>query len=239
LERELRDALAAASPVEPSRRDYSRDAQQMIDVDFAPPAPHSRPEQNFRLWSNDRCIVASRAQTVMPNFAVARNVSREAGWAVVRRRSGGTAVVHRPGILNVSWQQTLPARPQAWITVGYQAFLDLLIRAMSRLGLQCDHGPVPGSHCDGRFNLRHEGRKLAGTAAYAGAAAGTCYCVFHGSITVSGSIAEDLTAIERFERCLGVHNAYDPSTHVSLSELVAARAATDARCTQPAIAMRR
>jgi lipoate-protein ligase A len=206
----------------------------MVDADFtfAAPAgqmdcrswPDTGRDPDLRLWANQRCIVASRGQSVMPHFERARADSNEAGWPVVMRRSGGTAVVHRPGILNVTWRRWLPTQSQAWLTAGYEAFLKLLIDAVGRLGLQCDHGPVAGSHCDGRFNLRHRGRKLAGTAAYSGVVAGARYCVFHASITVSGSIEEDLAAITRFEHGLGLQRTYDASAHASLSELVAAGA---------------
>jgi len=123
------------------------------------------------------------------------------------------------------------------MTSGYQDFLDLLVKALGELGVACDHGRVFGSYCDGRFNLRCQGRKLAGTAAYAGFANGLRYCVFHASIVVSGSLEDDLAAIERFENGLGMNVAYDRTAHVSLSEAVHVKTAGCAPLAMPARAI--
>jgi lipoate-protein ligase A len=160
----------------------------------------------------------------MQNFDAARIRSKDAGWPVVMRRSGGSAVAHRPGILNISRRRLLPPESRHWMASGYEDFLNLLEGALGRMDVPCDHGAVPGAHCDGRFNLRCRGRKLAGTAAYAGAIDGQRYCVFHASIVVSGPLDCDLAAIESFERDLGLVGSYDRAAHVSLTELVAADA---------------
>src|SRR3546814_1308642 len=64
-------------------------------------------------------------------------------------------------------------------------------------------GDVPGSYCDGKYNLRWRGRKLAGTAACVTRRGNGAVRLFHASLLVSGSIDEDLDAIGRFEAALG------------------------------------
>jgi octanoyl-[GcvH]:protein N-octanoyltransferase len=224
LARELEAAIRSVSPMECFTADCVGSAQERIDGDHAMLRQVVDLASQLRIWNNTRCIVASRGQYAASRFGAARRLSEAAGWPVAVRRSGGSAVVHRSGILNVSVIRLLAQDTVDWMTAGYESLLDILVNALGSMDVACDHGAVPGAHCDGRFSLRSGGRKLAGTAAYAGRAGPLRYAVFHASIAVSGSLEQDLEAIGRFERGLGLAGSYDPSAHVSLSELVAGAA---------------
>jgi octanoyl-[GcvH]:protein N-octanoyltransferase len=232
LERELAAAIRAVSPMECRYDDCVGSAQDMIDGDYATLPYAVDGEPRLRIWTNSRCIVASRGQHASSRFDAARRLSEAAGWPVAVRRSGGSAIAHRTGILNVSVMRLPADDSRHWMTDGYDGLLDILVRALARLCVSCDHGAVPGAHCDGRFSLRSGGRKLAGTAAYAGRVDSRRCILFHAAVAVSGSLEEDLDAIGRFERGLGLPGTYAPSAHVSLSELVAAGAAADAQSNQ-------
>jgi lipoate-protein ligase A len=78
---------------------------------------------------------------------------------------------------------------------------------------------VQGAYCDGRFNLRIGACKLAGTAAHSAIRNGARVCLFHAAILVSGSVSDDIAAIERFEGALGSQRRYEPTAHVSLAQL--------------------
>jgi hypothetical protein len=224
LELELAAAISAVSPMECLHDACAGGAQHMIDGDYATLLRAVDAEPRLRIWTNSRCIVASRGQSASSRFDVARRLSV--------RRSGGSAIAHRSGVLNVSVMRLLEDGSRNWMTAGYESLLDILVRALRRMFVSCDHGAVAGAHCDGRFSLRSGGRKLAGTAAYAGRVGSRRYGVFHAAVAVFGSLEEDLAAIGRFERALGLAGSYDPSAHVSLSELVAAGVAADARRNQ-------
>jgi len=232
LELELVAAISAVSPMGCLHDACAGGAQHMIDGDYATLLHAVDAEPRLRIWTNSRCIVASRGQYVSSRFDVARRLSEAAGWPVAVRRSGGSAIAHRSGVLNVSVIRLLEDGSRNWMTAGYESLLDILVRALRRMFVSCDHGAVAGAHCDGRFSLRSGGRKLAGTAAYAGRVGSRRYGVFHAAVAVFGSLEEDLAAIGRFERALGLAGSYDPSAHVSLSELVAAGVAADARRNQ-------
>jgi octanoyl-[GcvH]:protein N-octanoyltransferase len=217
LELELRRSLERGSEL-PLRVESATDGPQAtIDADFLP--LQSGRAGELRIWSNSQCIVASRAQTALPEFDAARTLSERAGWPVVMRRSGGSAVVHRPGILNVSVRRLMPPDSLRWVSQGYEAFLAYLICAFKLLGVECDAGEVPGAYCDGRFNLRIGGCKLAGTAAHFAIRDGARVCLFHAAILVSGSVFDDIAAIERFEYALGAQQRYAPEAHATLAQL--------------------
>src|SRR3546814_11427114 len=79
-------------------------------------------------------------------------------------------------------------------------------------------GDVPGAYCDGKYNLRWRGRKLAGTAACVTRRGNGAVRLFHASLLVSGSIDDDLDAIGRFEAALGEPARYDPAAHVTVRQ---------------------
>jgi octanoyl-[GcvH]:protein N-octanoyltransferase len=217
LELALRRSLVRRSEL-PLRTESATDGPQaMINADFLP--LQTGPVGELRIWSNSQCIVASRAQTGLPEFDAACAMSERAGWPVVMRRSGGSAVVHRPGILNVSVRRCMPPDSLRWVSQGYEAFLAYLISAFKSLGVECDAGAVPGAYCDGRFNLRMGGCKLAGTAAHFAIRDGARVCLYHAAIHVSGSVSDDIAAIERFEHALGAQLRYEAAAHVSLAQL--------------------
>jgi octanoyl-[GcvH]:protein N-octanoyltransferase len=239
LHRYLTAAMAGESPIDSSCGEAAISAQAKVDADFTASQAGTFPDIHLRVWTNDTCVVASRAQSVSPHFESARCLSEKAGWPVVVRRSGGSAVVHRAGIVNVSLRRILSPESQSWMTEGYEELLVILVAALGRFGAPCDYGPVVGAYCNGRYNLRSGGRKLAGTAACSFTAGGSRYGVFHASITVTGSLEDDLHAVGRFERGLGLPVSYDPFTHVSLSELVAARRSRSSAASTNDLHMRR
>lgn len=196
------------------------DPQHGVDEDAVHAARLGDGERLLRVWRNPRCIVASRRYAGLPAFALARAASEAAAWPVAVRRSGGTAVVHRPGVLNVSLLSAHPRVTDHAVESGYTDLLDILRAMLARLGVICDAGEVPDAHCDGRYNLRWRGRKLAGTAGTISHAGGRKLRIFHASLMVIGAVEEDLAAINRFENAVGEPKAYDPSAHVSVAQIL-------------------
>lgn len=232
-EHRLIGALPARSTFSAYLDDDAANPQEAVDRDSAVAASAEVPA--LRIWRNRRCVVASRRQANLPSFKAAKLVSEAAGWPVAVRRSAGTAVVHRPGVLNFSLV-TRSAAPGAALAIGhdYEALLTVLRDMLAGLGIACDHGAVAGAHCDGRYNLRWRGRKLAGTAAYVTRGNGVVTRLFHASLLVGGSIGGDLEAIDRFEAALGEPAAYDPAAHVTVDEILNRQARFHPRATPQA-----
>lgn len=171
----------------------------------------------LRLWTNPACLVlpsrfAKRiAEQPLCEFA------RQTNFAVAVRNSGGTVVVHRPGVLNISLVHTIPEQAVSMQRV-YRPLIDLVGGAMARLGLTTGFGGVSGSFCDGGYNIVWEGRKLGGTSARIRTKHGRVACLAHAYLAVDGDLAEDIRLVEEAERCLGLDSQYVPGAHVTLAE---------------------
>lgn len=220
----LRGTSGMSVRVEPV---FAGDIQQRVDGDFPGDFPGdflgvfpaASDTSWLRVWRNHRCLVASRRQSRSPRFAEAVADSAASGWPIAVRRSGGTAVVHRPGVLNISLVSIGSGNPG--LRKDYFALLDLIAGALQPLGIAAGHGAVAGAHCDGEYNLAWQGRKLAGTAGFVTRRNGTGLRIFHAALAVSGDLRDDLAAITRFETALGEQPDYTASAHVSVAEILA------------------
>ncbi len=118
----------------------------------------------FRIWENGRAIVVSPREERRSGFRGAAATLAAEGWPVVVRASGGTAVPHSPGILQVSLALPLAGIQSLSLETAYRALGEPVRGALETLGVETDYGEVPRSFCDGRFNLVSGGRKIAGSA---------------------------------------------------------------------------
>lgn len=173
-----------------------------------------------RLWVNTPCLVVPRAVARDPAFAAAAALSAAGGWPVHPRDSGGSTVLHRPGILNVSLFSSGPAEGLA-VDAVYGRLTGLLVDVLAALGVAADVGPVPDSYCDGRFNIRIDGRKLAGTACRVRRTTRRAAVLAHAVVSVEGDAAADVAVVAAFERTLGLSNDYRADRHCTLEQMVA------------------
>lgn len=138
----------------------------------------SRP--TLRLWRNDRCVVLGRFQVAAAE--VDADACRELGVPVCRRFTGGGAVYHDPGNLNVTVvvgrdDPRLTGRPGLGRLPGlYRLVLDPLANAARALG-----APVVMTERD----LLVGGSKIGGVAAWIG---GDTLLV-HGTLLVDADLA--------------------------------------------------
>lgn len=142
------------------------DAQAAVEKDFtlAQTGILDRGGPVLRFWINRTCLVVHERESGSKGFAEAARISAAAGYPVVLRQSGGSAVVHGPGILNVSMIFQTPAGQELSLRSGYDALLDLANNLIRSVGVDLSFGSLPGVYCDGRYNLLAGGRKVGGTA---------------------------------------------------------------------------
>lgn len=178
----------------------------------------------YRVWTNERCIVVTRREARLPGYREAARASRNEGWPVVVRDSGGTAIPHLPETLQFTL--TLPRRrgDEPTIEAVYRALGAPVRDALERLGLPATFGQVPRSFCDGRFNLVVDGRKVAGSAqrwtgGVPGAGSRGGFILAHLSLFVGGDMVEATRAVNRFLQRAGGRGDFDPGAVASLEEL--------------------
>jgi len=137
-------------------------------------------EEALRVWESPAQVVVVGCSAV-----VSRDVDRDAcaadGVAIVRRDSGGGAVLLGPGCINYSLVLSLERRPQLRdVRASYRQLLGWLVRSLA----------VPGLEIRGCSDLAIEGRKVSGNAQRRGARA----LLHHGTLLY----AFDARAAERY-----------------------------------------
>jgi len=113
------------------------------------------------LWQGPQCLIVTRKDMRLPRYETACEQLASEGWPVFVRDSGGTAVPHGAGILNLSLML-----PRTTTDLGYYYRLlgAPLLSLLGEYGLEGNYDFVPGSFCDGQYNLVIGGRKVTGTA---------------------------------------------------------------------------
>lgn len=139
-------------------------------------------EESLRLWESPVPVVVLGRSGV-----IARDVEEEAcaadGIAVLRRDSGGGAVLLGPGCVNYSLALSLERRPELRdVRSSYLLILASIVRALL----------VPGLEIRGLSDLAIGGRKVSGNAQRRGSRA----LLHHGTLLY----AFDARAVERYLR---------------------------------------
>jgi octanoyl-[GcvH]:protein N-octanoyltransferase len=222
---EVRDEGPAGGPA----ASVARDAELLEAVRRgAPPVA--------RVGENARCLVAARSDTRLPRFAEAAEGMAREGWPVCVRESGGTTIPQGPGILSLTLVFRPPPGAPFTIEAGYDAVCRPIERALARLGLGAERGPVGAAFCDGRFDLSIRGRKIAGTAQRWRAVPGgpnpeRGAVLLHAVLLADTDRAEGIGAVNRFYAAAGSERYADPAASITLREAWAERG--DPRAADP------
>lgn len=209
--------------------DHPDDQQSNIEFDdvLAGEVARGQRAPTLRLWSGGRwpAIAVSHRDVQGELGVAAAHALRRTGCDVFVRGTGGTAAPQGPGVLQASL--LLPRRPlRATTDDYYRMFCDVLMSWLGGYKLAGETGALPGSYCDGTYNVLVRGRKLIGTAqAWRGGLAGLAsvrpgYIIVHGCITVDVDLAEASAWINRFYALAS--NAYRVQSEaaVTLRELL-------------------
>lgn len=195
---------ACADPTDAVARDHALMTRM---ADAPDPAPL------LRLWVNARAVVVGRKLTRLPNYDHACTTGADAGWPVVERDSGGTAVAHYAGVVNITLIRAESGTARS-LEAGYTALCAPIIAALARQGISATTGSVPGAYCDGDYNIVSGGRKLAGTAQrWKKHRAGTGQILLaHASLNIADS-ATGVNAVNRFYAQAGGADVFNAGAH--------------------------
>lgn len=159
--------------------------------------------------NSGQCLVATVRESRMPGFEAARKVLAAQGWPVIVRCTGGSCVPLGPGVLSFS---VIHPKVCRWhLEDGYRLLCNLLSRLLASYGLATTIGEVPGSFCDGRYNLQAGGKKLVGTAQrWAGGSREQAAVLAHACLLVDVNLAEATEKINTLYRLCGQAQQFDP-----------------------------
>jgi octanoyl-[GcvH]:protein N-octanoyltransferase len=116
----------------------------------------------LRIWTPVRALALSRLDELRPGAAAASAAAERAGVEVVRRVSGGHAVVLGRGSFCAGIAE--PATTFEGTQQRYQRLSDAIVGALAELGIEAGLGELAGEWCPGTWSIRSGGVKLAGLA---------------------------------------------------------------------------
>lgn len=102
-------------------------------------------------------------------------------------------------------------------------FCSPLIALMSRLGCEAKSGAVPGSFCDGAYNIVVDGRKVMGTAqrwTRVRSNASRQIVFAHAMLLVNADIQSGVRAVNKLSSACDLDNVALAEKHVNISQLV-------------------
>lgn len=118
------------------------------------------------LWTSSRYVGATHPETRLPSFGEAARLAEKAGFPVLIRNSGGGAVAANEG--SISFSLTSPVENlRHGLYERYAEGADLVVAALSKLGVTAEAGEVEGEFCPGAYSIRsggYSGFKIAGLA---------------------------------------------------------------------------
>ena len=199
------------------------DLQTLVDRDHALLAAvhDGQSPALIRLWTSPQGLVVTRRDSRLPGFADAAQIFADQGWPVAVRTSGGGAVCHGPGCLNVSLIQPEPRERTFCPDRHYAALADLVVPA---LDIAASLAPVSGAYCPGDHDLQAMGKKIAGLSqrVRTGKSADgerKRTTLSHLTLTVEGSAGALTDQINQFYKQMGDARRFDPGASASLAEL--------------------
>lgn len=197
----------------------------LLDDDWAREVAAGRRLPTVRVWRHApvQGLVVSKRDVAGERGIAAMTEMAHRGWTIFQRPTGGTAVPHESGVLNLSL--LLPRTSQKVSTDGYYRLLcQPIIDWLADMGLAAATGDLPGSYCDGNYNVLVDGQKLVGTAqAWRGGLAGAAsrhpgYVLAHACIVINVPLAAATEAINQLYAAVDNPYRVDAATSTSLAQ---------------------
>lgn len=176
-------------------------------------------QPSAHLWQAPQCLIVTRKDMRLPRYQAACEQLAAEGWPVHVRDSGGTAVPHGAGILNLS---LLLPRTTTDLAHYYRLLGAPLLTLLAEFGLEGSYDFVPGSFCDGQYNLVIGGRKITGTA-QRWLAPGQDHngaVLAQAMLLVAGDVDEGTRMASRFYELAGGELRFLPATSTTIAQAI-------------------
>ncbi|MFM5092476.1 protein ligase [Aeromonas rivipollensis] len=176
-------------------------------------------QPSAHLWQAPQCLIVTRKDMRLPRYQAACEQLAAEGWPVHVRDSGGTAVPHGAGILNLS---LLLPRTTTDLAHYYRLLGAPLLTLLAEFGLEGSYDFVPGSFCDGQYNLVIGGRKITGTA-QRWLAPGQDHngaVLAQAMLLVAGDVDEGTQMASRFYELAGGELRFLPATSTTIAQAI-------------------
>lgn len=173
---------------------------------------------------SDRALVVPLRYQRSARFPEVCKALNQQLWPIIFRLTGGEPVPQSPQVINVAMVRRCRVGE---LGVDFEwAYLQMgspwcaWLQAQGVAG--ADLGPVSGAYCDGRFNVRIQGRKLVGTAQrwrrirYSSDMA----VLVHGAMQFDGDPSELVTVVNDFQAGIDAPIRYRAEQHIVLREAI-------------------
>ena len=120
-------------------------------------------------------VAFGRQDAVSPGYRAAVQAARLAGYAPIERLAGGRAAIFHSGTIAFAWAMSDPS-PKEGITRRFLTVGEIMVEALTSLGVDAEIGEVPGEYCPGAYSVHarsaHKivgvGQRLSRRAAHVG-----------------------------------------------------------------------
>ncbi len=186
-------------------------------------AADGSPGLTWMLWQTGPCIVVPRSHVNRPAFEVAAAASAARGWPVHTRDTGGGAVVQGQGVVNLSMVFSIGADLRERIGTSYRILCEPVMAMLRNRGIHGAYRAIPGTMCDGAYNIVVGNRKLAGTAqrwrSLGRDRPGEHAVLAHLAMFASLDHIEAAEAINALYADMGIEAGIEASSHINWAEI--------------------
>lgn len=202
--------------------DYSNHCPQAkVDADMALVKSVAGSNKSMvRFWTNQKALVVAASDTRLSGFDLAASALSKDGFRIVRRSSGGTAVVHVDGVLNMSWAFPVDTRKTVSMDQTYRVMLDPLQRFLASVGIRAEVGEVEGAYCNGSHDVSVSGKKIAGTAQRVCCVNQRRIALSHLTLNVNADVNASDSAINKFYLIAAGQERIQRNTSASISSIL-------------------
>lgn len=139
-------ALEIEEPSGDAAADLERGVQLLREIQAGDRGP------TLRLYRPERTLAFGQRDVRLPGFEDARDAALQLGFMPLVRKAGGRAAAYHRGSLIVDHLE-----PQQDAVLSqqkrFEVFADIYARALTRVGVNAQIGPIPGEYCPGDYSV--------------------------------------------------------------------------------------